>query len=223
MGQILKLTAADNHSCAAYLARPDDDPKGALVVVQEIFGVNGHIRDVCDRLAVQGWTAIAPAVQDRVRPGVELDYDPEGVATGREIVEQLGWDGPMRDIAAAAEFVAPNGRVGVTGFCWGGSVTFLAACRVPAVGAAVGWYGRHLPQFVGTDHPQCPVMMHFGADDPLIPPDNRAAVAAAYPDVTVHLYEGAGHGFNCDRRPDFRAAQSKLAWQRTFEFFEANL
>ncbi|CCQ72264.1 dienelactone hydrolase family protein [Magnetospira sp. QH-2] len=223
MSRHILLTTADGHTCDAYLATPNGETRGALVVVQEIFGVNGHIRDVCDRLADQGWTAIAPALQDRIKPGTELDYDEAGIATGREMVEQLGWDGPMLDIAAAAEAVSPGKKVGVTGFCWGGSVTFLSACRVPAVGAAVGWYGRHIPQFVDTDSPQCPVMMHFGMDDPLIPADNREAVAAAFPDITLHQYEGAGHGFNCDRRPDYREQASRLAWERSLAFFAEHL
>lgn len=223
MGQFITLKASDGHDLSAYRANPTGSAKGAVVVVQEIFGVNVHIRDVCDRLAADGFVAVAPALFDRLRPGAEFDYDDAGIAAGRELVEELGWDGPMRDIAAVAEAAAPGGRVGVTGFCWGGSVTFLAGCRVPAIGAAVVWYGRHIPQFLDTDRPQCPLMIHYGAQDDLIPPENRDAVAAAVPEATIFVYEGAGHGFNCDRRKDYRPGPAEQAWHRMTGFFAEHL
>ncbi len=223
MGTILHATAADGHALSSYLAEPEDRAYGTVIVVQEVFGVNVHIREVCDRFAQEGWTAVAPALFDRVERGVELGYDEAGLARGRALVEKLGWDNAMQDIAAAAEAAAPGLAVGVTGFCWGGSAAFLAACRIDTVAAAVGWYGRHVPEFIDTETPRCPVILHYGEDDDLIPPDNRAAVAAAYPDVTQYLYPGAGHGFNCDHRAAYREAAAHLAWERTLEFFAETL
>ncbi len=223
MGTILHATASDGHSLSAYLADPPGRAHGTVVVVQEVFGVNAHIRDVCDRFAAEGWTAVAPALFDRIEQGVELDYADAGLARGRALMEKLGWDNPMRDIAAAAEAVAPGVKVGITGFCWGGSAAFLAACRITAVGAASAWYGRHIPEFADAETPHCPVILHYGEEDELIPPGNRAAVAAAYPDVPQYLYAAAGHGFNCDRRDAYREEAAQLAWERTLEFLDDHL
>lgn len=220
MGQTIEITAEDGHVLDAYRADPEGAAKGAVVVVQEIFGVNVHIRDICDRLAAEGYTAIAPAVFDRLRKGVEYDYDAAGVAAGRELVEELGWDGPVRDVWAAAKAVRPDGRVGVTGFCWGGSVVWLAACRLD-VACAASYYGRHVPDMLD-ETPRCPTILHFGGHDPLIPMENIEKVKMAFPDLPVYVYDDAGHGFHCDRRPDYREGSAKLAWGRTLDLFAAN-
>jgi carboxymethylenebutenolidase len=221
MGEIIQLTAADGHRFTAYRAEPTTANKGSVVVVQEVFGVNAHIRSVCDRFAALGYRAIAPALFDRLRPGVELDYDEAGVAEGRALVVELGWDRPLRDIEATARALRADGRVGVVGYCWGGSVTFLAGCRLSVACAAV-YYGRHIVDFL-TETPACPMVMHFGAEDALIPHENIAKVRAAYPAVPVYVYEGAGHGFNCDRRADFRDAAAGTALERTLALFARHL
>jgi len=220
MAETVTIAAEDGHRFEAYLAEAQGQARGAVVVVQEIFGVNVHIRDVCDRFADEGFSAIAPAVFDRIETGVEYGYDEAGIVAGREIVGKLGIDGPLIDIKAAAGHVRPGGRAGVVGFCWGGSVAWLAACRLD-IGAAVGYYGRLIVDHLG-EIPMSPTMLHFGDKDPLIPAADVAAIRADFPEIPVYVYP-AGHGFNCDRRADFDATSAALAWQRTIAFFAANL
>ncbi len=220
MGHTITLQAADGHTLAGYRADPTGPAKGGIVVIQEVFGVNPHIRDVCDRFAGHGFSAIAPALFDRVERGVELDYDEAGVARGRELAAAIGWDHPMTDIWAAAMALHPQGKVGTVGYCWGGSWSWLAACRTD-VACAVVYYGRHIPEFPD-DAPRCPAIIHFGESDDLIPEENRDTVKARYPDVPMHLYP-AGHGFNCDRRASFHPASAALALTRTLEFYARHL
>jgi carboxymethylenebutenolidase len=221
MGEQIRLRAEDGHEFQAHRADPAPPRNGGVVVVQEVFGVNAHIRDVCDRFAGLGYAAIAPALFDRLRPGVELEYDEAGVAEGRALVGELGWDAPMRDIWAAAKALRADGKVGVVGYCWGGSVAWLAGCRLD-VGCVSAYYGRHVVEFPD-EKPRCPAILHFGAEDPLIPQENVEKVRATHPDVPLHLYPGAGHGFNCDRRPDFREAAAAEALERTLALFAAHL
>jgi len=220
MGKTITIAAEDGHRCDAYLAEAQGEMRGAVVVVQEIFGVNVHIRDVCDRFAAEGFSAIAPAVFERIERGVEYDYDEAGIEAGRDLIGKLGMDGPLKDIAAAAKAVRPGAKAGVVGFCWGGSVAWLAACRLD-MGAAVGYYGRLIVDNLG-EIPMCPTMLHFGDKDPMIPAEDVAAIRAAFPEIPVYAYP-AGHGFNCDRRADFDANSAAMAWQRTISFFAANL
>ena len=221
MGESVRLRAEDGHEFQAWRADPAPPRKGTVVVIQEVFGVNPHIRDVCDRYAERGYAATAPALFDRIQPGVELDYDEPGVTKGRELVGELGWDAPMRDIWAAAKALRGDGRVGVVGYCWGGTVAWLAGCRLD-VGCVSAYYGRHIVEFLG-EKPRCPAILHFGAEDALIPRENVEKVRLAHPDVPLYLYERAGHGFNCDRRADFRPDASKLALERTLELFAKHL
>jgi carboxymethylenebutenolidase len=221
MGQTIRLTAEDGHAFSAYVASPAGARRGGIVVVQEVFGVNAHIRDVCDRFAAAGYQALAPALFDRLRTDVELDYDEVGVAAGRELVAELGWEHPLQEIAAAAKALEPEGKVGVVGYCWGGSVTFLAGARLNVSCAAV-YYGRHIVEFLQEPR-HCPMIMHFGAEDPLIPLENVEKIKKAYPEVPIYVYEGAGHGFNCDRRADYRAAAAGLALERTLDLFARHL
>ena len=217
MGQTITLTAADGHELQAYRAAAEGAPRGGLVVIQEIFGVNGHIRDVCDGFAADGYAAIAPAVFDRVERGVELDYDDAGIARGRALRAGLGWDGAMADVEAAAGALEPSGRVGVVGYCWGGSLAWLAACRLD-VACAVGYYGGQIIGF-NDETPRCPVILHFGETDASIPMDDVDAIRAAHADVPVHVYGDAGHGFNCDRRAAYHAESAKTARARTLALF----
>ena len=224
MGEIITLAARDEHLFEAYVAWPSGGPsRGGLVVMQEVFGVNGHIRALVDRFAHEGYVTIAPAVFDRLERGVSLDYGAEDLARGRALRLALGWEKPFLEIEAAREYVAAEGgerTVGVVGFCWGGSLAWLSACRLPFQ-AAVCYYGGQIAQFLD-EHPFCPVMMHFGRDDSIIPPADQDAIMAAHPEVTYHLY-AAGHGFNCDRREDFRPDCAQEAWSRTTAFLAGHL
>jgi carboxymethylenebutenolidase len=218
MGKMTRLTTSDGHQLDAYRAPAQGESRGAVVIVQEIFGVNGHIRDVCDRYAVDGFEAIAPALFDRVRCGVELDYNPEGIKQGRELAASIGWEGPALDIQAAAQALRPDGNVAAIGYCWGASWTWVAACRGD-LAAAVCYYGRHIVEHLDTP-PRCPVLMHFGAEDASIPLEDVEKIRAAFPHISIHTYDGAGHGFNCDRRADFRPEQATVALQRTYGFLK---
>lgn len=221
MGDFVKLRAEDGYEFEAWRADPEKPRRGAVVVVQEVFGVNQHIRDVCERFAEVGYAATAPALFDRIRRRVELGYDEAGVTQGRALVGELGWDAPMLDIWATAKALRADGKVGVVGYCWGGSVTWLAGCRLD-VGCIAAYYGRHIAEFLH-EKPRCPAILHFGAEDVLIPPENVEKIRAAHPDVPVFVYEGAGHGFNCDRRPDFREDAAATALQRTLALFSEHL
>ncbi|MCB2102407.1 MAG: dienelactone hydrolase family protein [Rhodobacterales bacterium] len=221
MGETITIAAQDGHELAAYRAVPanveTNGARGGVVVVQEIFGVNIHIRDVCDRLAAAGFVALAPALFDRLERGVELDYDQAGIARGRGLVEDLGFDNAIRDVWAAAKVVHPEGRAGVVGFCWGGSVAWLANCRL-CLTAASCFYGRHIVNFLH-ETPRRPAILHFGDKDPSIPLSDVDKIRSAFPELPVHLYPGAGHGFNCDRRADFHPDSAELAWGRTLDLF----
>ncbi len=220
MGQNIDLQAKDGHRLNAYRADPEGPAKGCLVVIQEIFGINIHVRDVCDRFAALGYSAIAPALFDRAQTGVELDYDEEGIAAGLALMGQLGWDGPLMDIDAAADVLRPDGKVGVVGYCWGGSLAWLAASRL-VVDAAVCYYGGQIPNLV-EETPSAPVLLHFGESDASIPMEGVEAVRAAHPDIPLHTY-AAGHGFTCDRRGSYHEESSALALTRTMEFFGQKL
>ncbi len=214
------LTAEDGHRFDVFRALPGPRPVAALVVVQEVFGVNHHIRSLATRFAEQGYAALAPALFDRVESGVELGYDEDGLARGRALRMEIGWDGAVFDIAATMEAAAAHGRVGVVGFCWGGSVAFLAATRrKPA--CAVCYYGGQIIDFKD-EAACCPVQMHFGDADPIIPPDAVAAIRAAQPQADIHTYP-AGHGFNCTERADYAPDSARIAAERTQAFFQLHL
>lgn len=219
MGEMIRLAARDEYLFEAYVAWPFSTPRCGLVVVQEVFGVNEHIRAVTDRFAdEQGYVAIAPALFDRLEYSVSLGYGEAALDRGRILRLNLGWEKPLLDIEAAREYVSSAGdahKVGVVGFCWGGSMAWLSACRLPFQ-ASVCYYGGQIAQFVD-EHPFCPVMMHFGRHDSIIPPDNQREIIEAHPEVLYHLYE-AGHGFNCDRRAEFQPDCAAEAWSRTVAF-----
>jgi carboxymethylenebutenolidase len=221
MGETTTLTAADGHRLSAYLAEPLGAPKGGLVVVQEIFGLNPHIRDVCDRWAAEGFLACAPALFDRIERGVELDYDGPGTARGRALRGQLGWNEPLLDLTAAHQAVERAGKCGVIGFCWGGSLAWLAGCRL-GFSAASCYYGGQIVDFLD-ETPQCPMELHFGRHDPLIPAESLARIRAADPPGAVLYDYDAGHGFCCDRRADFHADSAALAKERTLTFLTRTL
>jgi carboxymethylenebutenolidase len=213
------LTASDGHSFDVYEVRPDGT-RAAVVVIQEIFGVNEHIRSIVDRFASFGYHAVAPALFDRVETGVELDYDAEGIARGRELAGAIRWEPAMRDIAATVEHVSATGPVGVVGYCFGGSLAWLSAVELP-VAAAVGYYGGQI-HALNDRNPVAPTMLHFGELDHAIPLDQVEQIGAAHPDLPIHIYEGAEHGFSCDARGSFHPISAAIALGRTLEFFAAN-
>jgi carboxymethylenebutenolidase len=210
-----QLTASDGHQLAAYEVHPEG-AAGSIVIVQEIFGVNDHIRSVVDRYAALGFRAIAPSLFDRVERGVELDYDAAGIEAGRAMAMEVRWEPAMLDIAAAVDAVAETGPVAVIGYCFGGSLAWLAADELP-IAAAVGYYGGQVVDFIDRA-PKVPTMLHFGALDQGIPLDGVQRVAEAYPDVPVHVYEGAQHGFSCDARGSYHPLSATIALGRTVEF-----
>ena len=205
--------------CIRDRALPEGTPKGGVVVMQEIFGVNAHIRRDADKFAELGYAAIAPAVFDRVERGVELGYDEAGFGKGRAIVGELGWDGPVKDVKAAADHLSQYGKVGGVGYCWGGSLAWLAATRLGIPSS--GYYGGRTASLID-EQPKAAVQLHFGEKDGHIPMSDVDKIKAAHPDVPVYVYP-AGHGFNCDDRADFDAESAKLALDRTLELFRANV
>ena len=221
MGEHLTLSAGDGHTLDAYKAMPEGTPRGGLIVVQEIFGVNSHVRAVADGFAADGYVALAPAWFDRAERGVDLGYTADGMAKGRGIMSALDWDNTVRDVKAAAAELSGAGKVGLGGYCWGGSVAWVAAVRA-GLDCSVGYYGGRIIDFVG-ETPTCPVMLHFGDKDAAIPIDDVEKIKAAHPDVPVHRYAEAQHGFNCDERASWDADSAKLARERTLEFFREHI
>ena len=217
MGKPLSLTAPDAHRLGAYRADPDGKARGGVVVVQEIFGVNRHIRSVCDRLAALGYAAIAPALFDRFARDFQSGYSPDEIAEARKFLANIDWAAFVRDTSAAVEAL-PQPRV-VLGFCMGGTVAFLAATQLEGLAAAVCFYGGQIAKFAD-DKPRCPRQMHFGEKDEHIPMEDVEAIRAKRPDCEVHVYP-AGHGFYCDERASFHAESAAIAWGRTLRFLDA--
>jgi carboxymethylenebutenolidase len=220
MGTAIKLTASDGHTLSAWRTGPDNATRG-LVVVQEIFGVNHHIRNVCERFAAHGFAVVAPALFDRVRPGIELGYTPQDIEQGREIRAKVPEAGTMADIEAAARALGGK-AIGIVGYCWGGTVAWWGATRTTHFKAASCWYGGGIAA-TRTERPNCPVQMHFGDQDGSIPMNDVEAIRAAQPKVEIYVYQGAGHGFGCDERGSFNKQAADLAQQRTLAFFNAHL
>ena len=221
MGTTIELIASDGHRQVAYRADPAGKPRGGLVVIQEIFGVNSHIRSVADGYAADGYLAIAPAMFDRAQRGYETGYTQPEIAAGVEIMKKLDWDKAMLDVQAAMAHGKAAGKAGIVGYCWGGAVAWVASARVPGLAAAVCYYGGAIPNFAN-EKPRCPVMLHFGETDQHIPMTDVEKVRKAQPGQTVHVYP-AGHGFNCDQRGSYHAASAKLARERTLAFLRQHL
>jgi carboxymethylenebutenolidase len=220
MGEHINLNTSGMHCIGAYLARANGAPKGGIVVVQEIFGVNAHVRSVTDRFAALGYTAIAPAFFDHVEAGVELGYGENDFKRGRALVAEIGFDAALEDVASAAESIASAGRTGVVGYCWGGTVALLSATRLGL--PAVSYYGARNVAFLG-EKPRAPVQFHFGENDAGIPPEAVQKHREAYPDLEVYTYP-TGHAFNRDVDPShYDAASAKLALERALAFFATNL
>ena len=222
MGKQFQLTTSDKHQLGAYRADPQGTPKGGLVVVQEIFGVNHHIRAVCDRLAGLGYAAVAPAVFDRFVRDFESGYTPDEVAHARSYLGNLNWEHMMADIAAAVDDLKSAGPVGVIGFCMGGTAAFLAACRLSGLSASVAYYGGMIGKFAD-EKPKCPMQMHFGEKDQSIPMDVVEAIKQKRSDAEIYVYPDAAHGFHCDERASYNKAAADLAWSRTTEFLAKHM
>ncbi|MBV9785754.1 MAG: dienelactone hydrolase family protein [Acidisphaera sp.] len=220
MGENVELTAADGHKFSAYTAGPAGAER-CLVVVQEIFGVNHHIREVCDAFAAEGYAVASPALFDRAQRGAELGYTPEGMARGRELREKVPEAGVIADIEAAAAHLGAT-RIGIVGYCWGGTVAWWGATRSRRFRAAVGWYGGGIAA-TRTEKPSCPVQLHFGETDASISMQDVEAIRAAQPEVEIFVYPAAGHGFGCNERDGYNREAAELAQQRTLQFFQAHL
>lgn len=223
MGEFTRLMARDGHEFDAWLAAPPPGttrggPRGALVILQEIFGVNPHIRAVTDSYAAEGYVTIAPSLFDRAKRGVSLGYASEDVQQGRGYVLQLDIEKVLLDITACINVVKHAGPVAAVGYCWGGTLAYLAACELP-VAAAVCYYGSRIADYLDR-HALAPVQYHFGARDQSIPPTTIEKIRAADPAGEFHVYP-ADHGFNCDQRPSFDAPSAKLARERTLRFLTA--
>lgn len=222
MGQHINLPTTRTQCIGAYLAKAEGKPKGGIVVIQEIYGVTPHIRSVADRLAAAGYTAVAPAFFDHLESDVALAYDKAGTERGKALVQELGMQRPMEDVASAAEAIASAGKIGTIGFCWGGTVALLAAQRLGM--PSVSYYGARNTGY--TDEPlQAPVMFHFGENDRSISAEAVARHREQWPDMEVFTYPGAGHAFNRDVEgdPHYHEASAKLAWQRSLDFFGQHL
>ncbi len=215
MGRSVSLETSRGR-IGGWRADPPMEPRGVVLVIQEIFGVNSHIRQMVDRFAGHGFIAFAPAFFDHLERRVELGYDAAGVARGRELVEQIGFEQVIDDIRRCERLLSSEGNVGVVGFCWGGTVAYLANARLGF--PAVSYYGARTLPFLG-EKLRAPMEFHFGENDPLIPPEAVAAHREAYPEMPLHVYPGAGHGFNCDQRADYHPESAVLAMQRTLAFF----
>lgn len=215
MGVKIELKASDGHRFAAYRADPKGAPKGGLVIIQEVFGLNDHVRGVCDGYAADGYAVVAPALFDRAERDVELGYQGDDLTRGREIRGKLGWDKPLLDLQAAINEVKGAGKTAAIGYCWGGSLAWLCATRL-GVDAAVCYYGGQIADFVD-ESPKCPAMLHFGEKDAFIPNEKVDLIRKKHPDRPLFTYP-AGHGFNCESRADYHPESARLARSRTLEF-----
>jgi len=219
MSQRITLTAADGHRLDAWRADPDGPPRGGVVVLHAVFGLTGHMGDVCDRWASAGYAAVAPSLFDRVGPGRVHPYTEDGVEAGRVCYGALTREMGLADIGAAADALRPAGPVVVSGFCTGGTWAWIAGASLDFA-AQVNFYGSHVPAHLDLS-PRCPTIMHYGDCDRVVPPEKIAAISAAHPEVTIHVYPVAGHAFfNPEQTASHDAAAAALAWRRSVEFLD---
>jgi len=222
VGQDVTLTASDNFQLGAYRTRPEGKPKGAVVVIQEIFGVNDHIRMVCDRFAGQGYVAIAPSIFDRSERNFQSGYSADEIAVARKFIANPDWTAYLRDTQAAIDAVKDVGPIGIIGFCLGGSIAYAAATKLNGLSAAIGYYGGAVVRFAD-DKPHVPTQLHFGEKDHGIPLSDIETIRGKRPDVEIFVYDGAEHGFNCDQRASYNKASADLARERSLAFFAKHL
>ena len=219
MGKMIRLKARDGHELDAYLAEPNGGPRGGIVVVQEIFGVTDHIKRVADQYAAEGYRAIAPAMFDRIKRGITLAYTE--IEQGRAYMQQLEWPNTLADVEAAADAVRDAGAAAIVGYCWGGTVAHVAASELD-LDAAISYYGGGVARMLDKT-PRCPIVYHYGDQDGAIPIADVRKIIDAYAHADVHVYEGAGHGFNCDERSSYSAVDARVAFDRSIEFLRERI
>jgi len=223
LGKHFSLVSSDSFKLGAYRADPSGPAKGGIVVIQEIFGVNHHIRAVCDRLAGEGYAALAPAVFDRQQPNFESGYTPDEIANARKFVANPDWGAMLRDVQAAIDELKKGGPVAIMGFCMGGTVSFLAACKLNGLSAAVCYYGGQIAKNAD-QKPKVPTQMHFGEKDASISMSDVELIKQKRGgDCEIYVYPDAQHGFHCDERGSYQEAAAKLAWQRAMAFLAKNV
>jgi len=213
----VKIIADDGHEFSAYCARPQGTPRGSLVIIQEFFGVNGHIRRVSDQYAAEGYFVLSPAIFDRVERDVDLGYDQAGMDKGRELRAKLDLDKCLVDVQATIDAASSAGKVGVLGYCWGGSLAYIASARLNGLACAVGYYGAQIAAHAD-ETPRVPVLLHYAEKDEYIPQDDIEKVVTAQPAVTIYQYPGTEHGFNCDDRQFYEQKSAAVALERTLAF-----
>ena len=223
MGQQISLTASDGHTLGAYVGEPSGTAKGGLVVIQEIFGVNSHVRNLVDEFAAAGYLAIAPALFDRVEPGMDLGYDETDFALARETRGKLKDDGILADVDAAAKHVASAGKVGLIGYCFGGYVAWISGCNLDSLAATVACYGGGVAGRAANDTPKVPIQMHFGDKDHATPMGDVQKIRDAHPDVSTFIYDDSGHGFCCEERDVHNASARARCHARSLEFIGAHM
>jgi len=223
LGKQFTLTSADRFQLGAYRADPSGAAKGGVVVIQEIFGVNHHIRAVCDRLAAEGYAAVAPALFDRQVKDFQSGYSPDEIAEARKFVANPDWNAMLRDTQAAINELKSSGPVAIMGFCMGGTIAFLAACKLNGLSAAVCYYGGQIAKNAD-EKPKVPTLMHFGEKDASIPMSDVEIVKKKRgADCEIYVYPDAQHGFHCDERGSFHDPSAKLAWQRSMAFLQKHV
>ena len=223
MGQHFSLVASDSFKLGAYRAEPSGTAKGGIVVIQEIFGVNHHIRAVCDRFAGDGYLAVAPALFDRQHPDFESGYSPDEIANARKYVANPDWGAMMRDTQAAIDEARKVGPAAIVGFCMGGTIAFLAAAKLNGLSAAIGWYGGQIAKNAD-EKPKVPVQLHFGEKDAAIPMSDVELIKQKRGgDCEIYVYAGADHGFNCEERGSYNEAAAKLARERSIAFLDKHV
>jgi carboxymethylenebutenolidase len=222
MGKFIELTASDGHKLAAYVAAPAGKPRGGVVVAPEIFGINAHIQAVADGFAADGFHAVAPAFFDRAQRNYDTGYSQPEIQAGVAIMQKLDQGKTLLDVDAAVAEAKKGGKVGIVGYCYGGTIAWLAAARTAGLACAVPYYGGGMFNLI-KEQPKVPVMCNFGETDHSPTLEQAKAIVAAHPEITAHFYPNAGHGFNCDHRASYNAEAAKLARQRTIEFFHKHL
>lgn len=222
-GRMVDMTSADEHGYQAYHVHASGDRgrRGGIVVIQEIFGVNSHIRQVADGYAENGYEVYAPALFDRIERGVELGYDEDDLARGLDLMRKMDITNAVLDVQNCVATMRGEGPVGLVGYCWGGTVSWVTACRAIGVAGAVCYYGGNIIGHVDLS-PKCPVMMHFGEQDAAIPMDAVDTIRAKHANADIHVYD-ADHGFNCDQRASYNEAAASAALERSLEFFHQNV
>ena len=218
MGEIINATASDGHEFDIYLAQAKGSPRGGIVLIQEIFGVNNHIKNVAEKFSSNGYLVGAPSLFDRVQPDIQLGYSTEDIRRGRELKDNLGNESPLMDITATLNIVRSAGHVAVVGYCWGGTLAWLSACQVDGFNAASSYYGGGIGKLLSIQ-PKCPSIFHFGEQDHAIPAEEINSLRQAHPECPIYLYP-AGHGFNCEQRDSFNSTSSAIAFERTIQHLD---